>query len=72
MKKSDRTEKITSMDARGFELVQDTGSELVFRKKFNWWAFILLSLFSYGIGGIIYLIVHFSKPRLYEKYKGGN
>jgi hypothetical protein len=64
-KKQDILNQYTSS---GFEMLYDDGKGFTFRKNFNMLAFILLLLFTF-FGGIIYLIYHFSKKKIYIKYK---
>jgi len=52
----------------GFELLDDDGHYLTFRKKFNNLAFILLLIFTI-FGGIAYLIYHFTKKKIIVRYK---
>ncbi len=63
-----REDIIIEKESLGYNLIQDTGSELIFRKKFNWWIFALLTLL-YIIPGVIYIIVHYNKAKLRFRYK---
>jgi len=64
-KKSDVLMQYTNS---GSELIEDNGTYLTFRKKFNTWAFILLLIFTF-FGGIAYLIYHYNKKKMSVKYK---
>ena len=63
-----REDIIVDKDAMGYQLIADTGDTLIFRKKINWLLMIFLFLL-WIIPGVIYLIVHYNKPKLRYRYR---
>lgn len=51
-----------------YTLIDDTNNKLTFRKKFSWGWFIFWLLFT-GIGALVYVIYHYTKPKEFVDYK---
>jgi len=63
-----RQEVMNQYTMMKYTLLEDQNNKLTFRKNFSWGWFIFWLLFS-GIGGFIYIIYHYTKPKVFVDYK---